>query len=351
MTSPPLFLRPAFWGRVPDTSKMRALDLALAASLRLNREKGRRSFVHSFYTRMPVRLDYRVMSAFAVVYLVWGSTYLAIRVMVEHLPPFLSAGVRFLIAGLLMVAYAAWKGYRLPATLGEWRWLALIAVLMLVGANGLVTWSEQWVDSNQAALIVATSALWIAWLGTVGVQGQAVTRTTYAGLLLGFGGVLVLVGGGLELGHAPWFAYAALLVSPFLWALGSIMSKRRPASCTPFVSATVQTLIAGAIMTAVGLLGGEAPQWTWEPRSLLALAYLIVFGTCIAYACFFWLVHEVTPSQLGTYAYVNPAVAVLLGGWLLDERLSAMQIAGTCIILGSVVIVTLASSARRAKSA
>ena len=239
----------------------------------------------------------------------------------------------------------------MPTTFSEWRWLALVSAMMLVGANGLVTWSEQWVDSNQAALIVATSALWIAWLGTLGLQGQAVSKTTYAGLLVGFSGVVVLVGDGVQLGHAPWFAYAALLVSPFLWALGSIVSKRRPVACNPFASATAQTLVAGVVMTTGGLAAGEASRWTWEPSALFAMAYLIVFGTCIAYACFFWLVHQVTPAQLGTYAYVNPAVAVILGGWLLDERLSAMQIAGTLIILGSVIVVSWFASRARPKSA
>lgn len=264
--------------------------------------------------------------------------------MVEHLPPLLSAGVRFLLAGALMLIYARWKGYRLPSTIAELQSIALVSLVMLVGANGLVTWSEQWVESNQAALIVATSALWIAWLGSLGTQGERVSPLTYAGLILGVGGVALLVGEGLQLGHAPWFAYAALLVSPFLWSLGSIVSKRRPVACAPFSNAAAQTLVAGAVLTSLGLAGGEMERWTWEARSIGALIYLTIFGTCIAYGCFFWLVHQVSPAQLGTYAYVNPAVAVLLGRWLLDEKLSAMQIAGTFIILGSVVIVSWASS-------
>lgn len=301
--------------------------------------------------RARASIDLRIAMAFTVIYLVWGSTYLGIRLMVEHLPPFLSAGMRFLIAGMLMLAYARWKKYRMPTTLAEWRWLALVSVVMLVGANGLVTWSEQWVDSNQAALIVATSALWIAWLGTLGIQGQAVSRTTYTGLLVGFLGVTVLVGDGIKLGHAPWSAYAALMLSPLLWALGSIISKRRPLACNPFCSATAQTIVAGVVMTTGGLAAGEAERWSWEPSAFYAMAYLIVFGTCIAYACFFWLVHQVTPAQLGTYAYVNPAVAVLLGGWLLDEKLSPMQIAGTLIILGSVIVVSWFASRSRPKHA
>lgn len=298
----------------------------------------------------PVKLDARVIAAFAVVYLVWGSTYLAIRVMVEHLPPLLSAGVRFAMAGALMLAYAKWKRYSLPATISEWRWLATTSLLMLVGANGLVTWSEQWVDSNQAALIVATSALWIAWLGALGSAGDFVSGKVYAGLLLGVVGVAALVSEGLELGSAPLAAYAGLLFSPFLWALGSIVSKRRPATCHPFSSATAQVLVAGVVMTAIGLAAGEHSRWTWEPRSLFAMAYLTVFGTCIAYACFFWLVYRVTPAQLGTYAYVNPAVAVVLGAWLLDETLGPMQIAGTFVILLSVVFVSWASGRKVPRS-
>lgn len=294
------------------------------------------------------------MAAFAVIYIVWGSTYLGIRVMVEHLPPFLSAGVRFLLAGALMLAYARWKRYRMPSTAAEWRWIALISAIMLVGANGLVTWSEQWVESNQAALVIATSALWLAGLGALGDQGEAVSRTALAALLLGFGGVALLIGDGLNAGRAPWFAYAGLLVAPFLWALGSIVSRRRPIACTPFASATAQVIVAGVWMSAIGLASGESGRWSWEPRSLWALAYLVLFGTCIAYGCFFWLVHQVSPTRLGTYAYVNPAVAVLLGSWFLDEHLGPAQLAGTLVILASVVLVnwsTARPSRLRASSA
>jgi drug/metabolite transporter (DMT)-like permease len=272
---------------------------------------------------------------------------LGIRVMVEHLPPLLSAGIRFLLAGTLMLLYAGWKGYRLPSTFMEFRAIALISLAMLVGANGLVTWSEQWVESNQAALIVATSALWIAWLGTLGEKGEPVSALTYVGLSLGLGGVALLVAKGIELGHAPWFAYAGLLISPILWAVGSILSKRRPVACAPFSNAAAQAFVAGIILTSAGIVSGEGAEWTWEPRSIYALLYLTIFGTCIAYGCFFWLVHQVTPARLGTYAYVNPAVAVLLGGWLLDEELSTMQIAGTAVILASVSVVSWASSRAR----
>ncbi len=284
----------------------------------------------------------RVAAALAAVYVLWGSTYFGIRVMVEALPPLLSAGLRFLLAGLLMLAWIRFKGLPLPQRRMDWAWLAATSALMLVGANGLVTWAEQWVDSNQAALIVATSALWIAGLGSLGAKGVRVTRIALAGLVVGLIGVGVLVGTGLQLDQAPPLAYAAMLIAPFLWALGAILSKRRPAQCPPLVAATVQVLIAGALMSAMGLLNGDAGRWIWSARSLAAMAYLMIFGTCIGYACYYWLVHHVTPATLGTHAYVNPAIAVLLGAWLLDETLGPLQLAGTFIILTSVVIVNLA---------
>ena len=264
--------------------------------------------------------------------------------MVHSLPPVLSAGIRFLVAGALMLVFARICGHAFPSKSLEWRMIAITSTLMLIGANGLVTWSEQWVVSNQAALIVATAALWIAFLGGLGKFGNRVPPLSIAGLMLGLIGVVVLVGDGVSVGSAPWYAYAALQFSAFFWAAGSVISKRFATSCSPLMTATQQTLLAGVVMTAAGFAAGDADRWTWEPDALIALAYLIVFGTCIAYAVFLWLVHQVTPAQLGTYAFVNPAVAVLLGSWLLDEQLSRTQFVGTLIILGSVTLVTVASS-------
>ncbi|MBI2383614.1 MAG: EamA family transporter [Gammaproteobacteria bacterium] len=284
----------------------------------------------------------QLVIAFATVYLVWGSTYLAIRVGVAALPPALFAGVRFLLAGLVMLAFALARGAQLPRSPRDWATVAITGVLMLVGANGLVTWSEQWVESNQAALIVATSALWLAGIGALGPNGERVNARTVAGLLLGFGGVAVLVGSGLELRAGPPLAYAALISSSALWSMGSVYSRRHPVGAAPIMTAALQTLTAAAVLIPLGVLLGEPARWSWEPRALWALAYLIVFGSCIAYAAYAWLVHEVSPARLGTYAYVNPAVAVFLGWWLLGERLNPTQIAGTVIILLGVVIVTLA---------
>jgi drug/metabolite transporter (DMT)-like permease len=218
---------------------------------------------------------------------------------------------------------------------------AITATLLLAGANGLVTWSEQWVASNQAALIVATSALWMAGFGLMGRQGERLSALTWAGLIAGFLGVAVLVGDGLLQHAGPAKAYVALMVSPILWAAGSIYGRRHPLRCAPLMTAALQMLVAGVVMTGIGLVGGESARWHWNAQSLWAWAYLVVFGSCIAYGAYYWLVHHVTPSLLGTYAYVNPAIAVLLGAWLGNEHLGTMQLAGTGVILLGVVAVTL----------
>jgi drug/metabolite transporter (DMT)-like permease len=290
----------------------------------------------------------QIALAFAIVYVVWGSTYLAIRVGVQVLPPGLFAGVRFLLAGVLMLAFAFARGARLPAALRDWVNIAATGVLMLVGGNGCVTWAEQWIESNQAALIVATSALWLAWMGTWGAAGERLGGATVTGLALGFGGVAVLVQGGLRLEVGPPAAYAVLSLAPVFWAAGSVWARRAPVACPPVMTAALQMLVAGVVLSGIGLAAGEAPRWTWSRDGLLAMLYLAVFGSCLAYGAYFWLVHQVPPAQLGTYAYVNPAIAVVLGWWILDERLDATQVLGTAVILAGVVLVTWAARKPRA---
>lgn len=284
-----------------------------------------------------------VALALATVYLVWGSSYLAIRIGVRDLPPFLFAGLRFCCAGLLMLLWARSRGYKLPMRAADWRSIVIAALAMLVIGNGLVTWAEQWIQSNLAALIVATSALWIAWFGTFGSRGEPLGTLTIAGLALGFVGVALLVAGGLGPAAAPPLAYAALLAATVGWAGGSVYLRRHPPACSAWVGAALQMLVAGAVLCGIGLAVGEAPRWHWTPDGVGAFVYLVVFGSCLAYGAYFWLVQQVTPAVLGTYAYVNPAVAVVLGWVILDEQLTAAQWGGTLVILAGVVLVTLAS--------
>lgn len=283
----------------------------------------------------------KVLVALLTVYLVWGSTYLVIRFGVEVTPPYLFASARFVAAGLILLAYAKATGLKLPTSRADWRVIVVTAVLLLVGANGLVTWSEQWVASNQAALMVAASALWMAGFGTLGARGERLGWLTWAGLWIGFAGVAVLVGEGLLQKAAPVGAYVALVISPILWAAGSIYGRRNPQQCAPLMTAALQMLVAGVLMAGVGLLGGEHERWRWTAQSWWAWAYLTILGSCVAYGAYYWLVHNVTPALLGTYAYVNPAIAVLLGAWLGAEVLSATQMIGTGVILAGVIAVTL----------
>jgi drug/metabolite transporter (DMT)-like permease len=292
---------------------------------------------------MPQNRTWRlkVIAAFAAVYVIWGSTYLAIRVGVGALPPALFAGARFFAAGLLLAAYARFAGQHLPRGLGEWKTIAVAAVFLLVGANGLVVWGEQWVPSNQAALIAATVALWLAGLGALGPQGELFSRRRLSGLLTGFAGVAVLMwpADGFVLTH--FSAQLAILLAALSWAAGSIYMKRRQPSTPPLMAAAMQSLTGGLLLGVIGIVDGETARWVWNAEALTALAYLIVFGSCLAYAAYIWLLHEVSPTALGTYAYVNPAVAVVLGGWLLGESLSHTQMAGMLVVLLGVVLVSL----------
>lgn len=288
----------------------------------------------------------KVIAALAIVYLVWGSTYLVIRIGVAELPPALFAGMRLAIAGLLLIAYARWRGQPMAQARSDWRSLLITAVLMLVLANGLVVWGEQWLPSNQAALLVTTAALWIAGLGALGPNGHALAPRILVGLTVGFvGAALLLVPAG-PIVYDHFTAQAAILVASLSWAMGSIYMKRARPTTPPLMFAGWQSLIAGVLLCGIGVFAGEVPRWVWTPSAIAALAYLIVFGSCLAFAAYIWLVHEVSPAVLGTYAYINPLVAVVLGWWLLDESLGELQIAGMVITLAGVLLVTLPSFRR-----
>ena len=277
--------------------------------------------------------------AFATVYLVWGSTYLAIRIGVQKFPPALFAGVRFVAAGVLLVTYARLLGRPWPRQFPEWKTIIVVGVFLLVGGNGLVVWGSQWIPSNQMALIVATVALWIGGLGTLGTQGDKLPTQAAVGLLIGFAGVALLLRAKADLSIEMLWGQLAGLGAAMFWALGTIYGKRRRPRTPPLMSAGLQSLVAGGLLCVLGLAVGERDAWRWSWQGGLALTYLVLFGA-LAYAAYVWLVHEVKPAALGTYAYVNPAVAVVLGWWLLDEALNAAQMAGMGTILAGVVLVS-----------
>ncbi len=304
-------------------------------------------------SRMTAADAFRLKAAlaFAAVYLVWGSTYLVIRIGVAELPPALFAGARFLAAGALLALVARLTDQRFPRSVREWRTIAVVGVCMLATANGLVVWGEQWLPSNQAALLVATAALWIAGFGTLGAHGHKLTHRTVLGLVVGFAGTawLFLPDKGFRFEHLG--AQLAVLGSAIAWSAGSMYAKSQRPNTPPLMSAAMQSLVAGAFLTAIGVGAGETARWPSSPTVLWTLAYLVVLGSCVGYAAYIWLLHHVSPAALATYAYVNPAVAVVLGWWILDERLGPAQLIGMVIILIGVVLVSTAPRKPAAESA
>ncbi|HET7675175.1 MAG TPA: EamA family transporter [Gammaproteobacteria bacterium] len=290
---------------------------------------------------MPPASRVQILLAFLVVYVVWGSTYLAIRIAVKDLPPMLFAGVRFIAASVLLGGVARLRGQHLPATRRDWLSAAFMGVMMVTLGNGLVTWGEQWVASNQAALIVSSSALWIAWFGTFGTRGYSLSWQARIGLAVGFAGVILMLmpGNGFAFDHL--LAQIAILASAVCWAGGAMYGRAATIETPALMFTAWQMLFGGIVLAAAGLASGEAPRWHWTAAGAGALAYLIVFGSCLAYATYVWLLKYATPDRLGTISYVNPAIALLLGWVVLGESLSGARFIGMLVILLGLLLVAV----------
>lgn len=290
-----------------------------------------------------------LVAAFAVVYIVWGSTYLVIRIAVQELPPGLLAGVRFILAGLVLAGVAMARGQSLPRSGADWTVAATLGTAFIVLGNGVVTWAEQWVPSNQAALIIASSALFTAWFGTFGRRAVALSWVTRLGLFTGLCGTALMVwpqpDAAKAVGEDIFWPKAAILLSTIAWSWGVMRSRNATITVKPLMFIACQMLIGGAILALIGLASGELERWTWTLRGIGGLLYLTVFGSCIAYATYMWLINQTTPARIGTIAYVNPAIATLLGWWILDEHLTRMQLAGMAVILVSVAWVSISARA------
>jgi len=283
----------------------------------------------------------RIVAAFATIYLVWGSTFLVIRLGVRELPPFLFAGGRFLLAGTLLVLVALVRRERFPRGLREWRPILLFSLLMITFSNGISTYALQHIPSNQAALLAASSALWIAALGALGPKGHALTVRGTLGLLLGFIGVALIVWprGDVPAGHFAW--QSLVLIGSVSWAVGSILYRDAALAVGPVAFNAVMMLMGGTWLLLAGLAAGELPRWEWRPGGLAAMGYLAVFGSALAYTAYSWLLKRVPADRVGTFAYVNPAIATVLGWAVLDEALGPLQIAGMVVVLLGVALVTL----------
>lgn len=292
-----------------------------------------------------------VWTALGIVYVVWGSTYLAIKIAIETLPSFTMAGVRFLVAGLILLtvlAVASPGSFRM--TRSQLLTGVLVGLLLPLGGNGLVVVAEEGINSGLAALLVAAVPLWIVvlrWLGR-----DRPTWLTVLGVVIGFAGVAVLLLGGGEGGKSQLGSALLVILASLSWAVGSYLSTRRPMPASPFMGTAIE-MVAGGIGlliagTARGELGGFALSAV-SARSWLAMAYLIVFGSLIAFTAYVWVLGVAPVSTVTTYAYVNPAVAVMLGALILGEPVTTGVIVGGGIILAAVAVV-VTEEGRRARN-
>ena len=281
-----------------------------------------------------------VAAALFAVYVIWGSTYLGIRIGLEGYPPFLMGGLRMLFPGVLMYLVLRWRGMAAP-TRAQWRTLWVLSIWMVLLSNGLVNYAEQDVSSGLAAIAVASMPLWAALFSVL--RGEHPSRGEWLGLGIGFLGVLWLNAGG-ELSATPR-GMIALLIAPVAWAWGSIWSRGLDLP-SPFMSAAGQMLCGSIWMFATGLLTGERIVEMPELRPTLAVAYLAVFGSIVAFTAYVWLLKNVRPALATSYAYVNPPLAVLFGVWLMDEKFGANDLAAMGVILIGVVIVMRSRSRR-----
>ncbi len=289
-----------------------------------------------------------VAAALASVYIVWGSTYLTIRFATESIPPLLMAGCRFLFAGVLMYAVARCLGAPRP-TARHWRSSAIIGFCLLACGNGGVTVAEQWVTTGVAALFVATVPMFLVLFGWWSGVTRRPSGWTVFGLALGFGGIVTLAGsslqGNIALNHGVYLGMGILICGSALWAGGSLYSKTAHVSPSPFLSAAMQMIAGGVMMLTLSAVIGEAARfhpYAVSQKSLLCFGYLVVFGSIVAFTAYIWLMRVCPPALVATYAYVNPAVAVMLGVVFGGETLSARLLQGGSLIVASVAIIITA---------
>lgn len=281
----------------------------------------------------------RVALALAAVFLIWGSTYLAIRFALEGgFPPFLLGGIRFLIAGGLVFAFLRLRGVAAP-TRAQWGNAAVMGVLLLVLGNGMVNVAEKSVSSGMAAVAVASAPLWMGVFAAM--RGQRPSGIEWVGLAIGFVGVVWLNAGSSL--NASQAGMLALLVATIAWSFGSIWSRGRDLP-SPFMASAAQMLCGGAAMLVLGLAIGERFDGLPSAHGLAAFAYLVVFGSIIGFSAYIWLLHHVRPALAGSYAYVNPAIAVALGAWLAGERFGRHELLAMGVILLGVVAITVAKA-------
>lgn len=295
-----------------------------------------------------------VLAAFAIVYVVWGSTYLAIRYAVETIPPFLMVGTRFIVSGVLLYAWARLRGDQRP-TAAQWRDATIVGILMLCLGNGAVSWAEQRVPSGLAALLVAVVPLWMVLLDWLRPQGARPRVLVMAGVVVGLAGLFVLIGPDSLSGHGAVDLVGAivLIAGSLAWAAGSIYTRYGTVPESAVMSTGVQMIGGSAALLIVGVARGELAML--HPAQISAHSwegwiYLVTFGSLLGFTAYIYLLQNVSPAKASTYAYVNPLVAVLLGWAIAGETVTARSLAAAAIILGGVAMITLSQNGTASKA-
>lgn len=290
------------------------------------------------------RPSWKTLLAFAIIYFVWGSTFLAIRIGVAEVPPFLLASMRFAVAGLALYLWMIAHGERSPRV-RHWVSAVVLAVLIFVLDYGLLFWAEQRVPSGIAAVMMATIPVFMALSEIIFLRTQKLTGRLAAALLIGIGGVAVLMSHSLNLGGAPIdkAGALALIIAAISWAIASVLTRKLPLPESKVMSSGAQMLAGGILLALTASALGEFHNFhpaTVSRGAWLSLLYLIVAGSIIAFTAYVWLIHHESPTKVGTYAYVNPVVAVVIGYFLGGESLDTRTILGTLLVLVSVVVIT-----------
>ena len=294
--------------------------------------------------RTASHTTWKTLLAFAIIYFVWGSTFLAIRIGVREVPPFLLAAVRFLIAGLALYLWMLANGERSPNS-REWASAFLLAVLIFVLDYGLLFWAEQRVPSGVAAVVLATIPVFMSLSEIVILGTQRLTLRLASAFLVGIGGVAVLMSNSLNIGEVPIdrMGAAALIVAAMSWSIASALARKLPLPPSKVMSSGAQMLAGGILLAASAAALGEFRRFhpaTVSAGAWVSLIYLIVAGSIIAFTAYVWLIHRESPTKVGTYAYVNPVVAVVLGYFFGGETLGPRTVLGTLFVLISVVVIT-----------
>jgi drug/metabolite transporter (DMT)-like permease len=302
---------------------------------------------------MPRPSRWKTLLAFAIIYFVWGSTFLAIRVGVHEVPPLLLAGMRFFAAGIVLYAWMRATGTASPSR-REWASVTLLALLIFLVDYGLVFWAEQRVPSGITAVMLATIPVFIALLEILILRTQKLSFRLGCALAVGLAGVAVLVSRSVSLGDAPIESPGAiaLVVGAISWSLASVLTRKLKLPESKVMSSGAQMLVGGTLLMLAAAIFGEFNGFDWRDvssRAWLSLAYLTVAGSIIAFTAYVWLIHHESPTKVGTYAYVNPVVAVVIGYFLGGEALGKRTVLGTFLILLSVVVIT--TTPKRTKSA